>query len=92
MGSPSECRSCVLFPKVSANQRARLHGWLVGEFIGNQCPVWVAPALQGLFNVITTGSGTVCVRPVDAVLLTAGLDGFRGLGPTLLCGLLRSGH
>ena len=28
-----------------------------------------------------------CVRPVDAVYMTAGLDGFRGLGPTLLCGL-----
>ncbi len=28
-----------------------------------------------------------CVRPVDAVYMTAGLDGFRGSGPTLLCGL-----
>ena len=28
-----------------------------------------------------------CVRPVDAMHMTAGLDGFRGSGPTLLCGL-----
>jgi hypothetical protein len=28
-----------------------------------------------------------CVRPVDAVFRTAGLDGFRGSGPILLCGL-----
>jgi len=28
-----------------------------------------------------------CVRPVDAMHMIAGLDGFRGSGPTLLCGL-----
>jgi len=28
-----------------------------------------------------------CVRPVDAVFRTAGHDGFRGSGPSLLCGL-----
>ena len=33
-----------------------------------------------------------CVRPVDAVQVTAGLDGFRGSGPSLLCGLLCPGH
>lgn len=33
-----------------------------------------------------------CVRPVNAVFDTAGLDGFRGLGPILLNGLLRPRH
>ncbi len=33
-----------------------------------------------------------CVRPVDAVIVTAGLDGFRGSGPILLCGLICPGR
>jgi hypothetical protein len=33
-----------------------------------------------------------CVRPVNAVFDTAGLDGFRGLGPILFSGLLCPRH
>ena len=51
------------------------------------CLVWMAPALQGLWLVWRFGRVQSCVRPVDAVQMTAGLDGFRGSGPILLCGL-----
>ena len=33
-----------------------------------------------------------CVRPGDAVIGAAGLDGFRGPGPILISGLVRPGH
>ena len=33
-----------------------------------------------------------CVWPGDAVIVTAGLDGFRGSGPMLLCGLIWPGR
>jgi len=55
-----------------------------------QCLVWMAPYLQGLFKLLALGRVQSCVRPVGAVLMTAGLDGFRGLSPTLLCGLFMS--
>ena len=53
----------------------------------NECPVWMAPTLQG--SICCSGFGRVqsCVRPVSAVLITAGLDGMHGQGPILLIGL-----
>ena len=33
-----------------------------------------------------------CVRPVNAACVAAGLDGFRGLSPILLCGFSYPRH
>lgn len=52
----------------------------------------MAPWMQELYEGRRYGRVQSCVRPVDAAHMTAGLDGFRGLGPTLLCGLLCPGH
>lgn len=51
--------------------------------------LWMAPALQGLIlRVLALGRVQSSVRPVCAVaMLTAGPDGIRELGPTLLCRL-----
>jgi len=60
------------------------------------------PICKDFFDLIAFGRVQSCVRPVDAVELTAGLplgtasiacraaDGFRGLGPSLLYGLFMS--
>ena len=49
--------------------------------------MWMAPALQAAIQCSTAGRVKFCVRPVDAaVALTAGPDGIRELGATLLAG------
>ena len=50
------------------------------------------PCCKDFLTAWRLGRVQSCVRPVDAVVMTAGLDGFRGSGPILLSGLLRPGH
>src|SRR5277367_5103391 len=46
-----------------------------------KCHVWTAPCWQGLFHVLQHWSVQPCVRPVDAVYMTAGHNALRGSGP-----------
>ena len=54
-----------------------------------ECPVWMAPALQGLTRCfLRFGRVQSCVRPLlMRSYMTAGPDGIRGQGPILICGL-----
>ena len=60
--------------------------------IGHQCPqrnqarsekghVWTAPSWQGFSSRMQHWSVQPCVRPVDAVHMTAGHNALRGSGP-----------
>jgi len=60
--------------------------------LSQRCLVWMAPALQGLFDVVAAKSGTVLCPACWCGVKTAGPDGIRGSGPYLLCGLKHPGH
>ena len=49
--------------------------------------VWMAPGLQEFFCVKRSGRLQSCVRPFDAVHMTAGPDGFRESSPYQFAGI-----
>src|SRR5258706_14228580 len=49
--------------------------------MSEKCHVWTAPGWQGLSSRLQHWSVRPCVRPVDAVHMTAGHNALRGSGP-----------
>ena len=49
--------------------------------MSQMCHVWTAPGWQELFYVLQHWSVQPCVRPLDAVHMTAGHNALRGSGP-----------
>ena len=64
---------CPLYPRKRTFAR-RDHMSALGH-------VWTAPSWQGLFSRVQHWSVQPCVRPVDAVHMTAGHNALRGSGP-----------
>src|SRR6202035_2812983 len=49
--------------------------------MSEKCHVWTAPGWQVLFHVLQHWSVQPCVRPFNAVHMTAGHNALRGSGP-----------
>src|SRR5271155_2444574 len=49
--------------------------------MSEKCHVWTAPSWQELFSRLQAWSVLPCVRPLDAVHMTAGHNALRGSGP-----------
>src|SRR4051794_915131 len=53
----------------------------VGAAGQDKCHVWTAPSWQELSSRLQHWSVQPCVRPLDAVYMTAGHNALRGSGP-----------
>ena len=66
----AECPRRIQWRRISASQRTEA-----------MCHVWTAPSWQGLSSRLQHWSVQPCVRPLDAVHMTAGHNALRGSGP-----------
>src|SRR5512141_1656906 len=68
-------------PRIASIQRNHGSRAISTDFCNKICHVWTAPCWQDFFHVLQHWSVQPCVRPFNAVHMTAGHDALRGSGP-----------